>query len=160
MSLDTLTEENYRLIKQAPRAVIIVSKSNCSGCKTYKPVIISIANEMPYIKFAEAILDSKTTSLYQFKKDHAGDMPYWQGLPITLLIKNGREIFKIDGPKQYSDIHKIIISKLVVGSQVYLSKDNRLVPATIRQIVNGKYFLQTQQNEIIESSQEQFKWNL
>ena len=160
MPLEILTEESYKIIKQAPRAAIIVGKSNCPGCKTYEPVITSLSDEMPYIKFAEAMLDSKVTSMYQFKKDHANDMPYWQGLPITLLMKNGREIFKIDGPKQYSDIRKIITDKLVIGSQVYLPKGSELVPATIKQVVNGKYFLQTSQNEIIESNQGQFKWSL
>lgn len=155
MAIERITDDNYQEFKASGRAVLVASTTWCKICKEYKPVITALSDGMPFVRFGEAVLDEGR--LTQFKKEYANN---FGRLPLTLLMKEGKEVGRIVDGTQYPTALKKITDALIIGSAVYLPNNGGYVPATIKSIINDKYILQLANNERKEAVEENFKWTL
>ncbi len=142
MPVERITDANYADFKASDRAVLVVSMSLCSHCYDYMPVVRSLAERMPHVRFGEAVADKGR--LGKLKRDFR-DMTKW-GFPTTLFIQNGTYVAKTAGALPLYAVRFIANSGLLLGSTVYLpagqespeeQHDSAYIPARIEVMHNG-----------------------
>jgi len=87
MTIEQITDNNYNDFKDYSRAVLLVTVSWCQPCKTYEPIINTLSNQIPYIKFGKTTIDKDRSS--QLKREYM-DINAWT-FPTTLLFKEKQE---------------------------------------------------------------------
>ena len=166
MAIEQITDSNYIDFKKYPRSVLLVTISWCQPCKDYEPIINTLSNQIPYIKFGKTIID-KDKSI-QLKKEYH-DLNSWK-FPTTLLFKNQKEISRIQGVAPYSNVLSKIKDALILESKVFVPGSNgKYIPAIINYIQdnNDIYRIKLmedsslgEKNNIIEIKKEKFLWSL
>jgi thiol-disulfide isomerase/thioredoxin len=164
MTIEQITDTNYNNFKNYPRAVLLVSVSWCQPCKAYEPILDTLSNQMPYIKFGKTTLDKDRSS--QLKREYL-DINSW-AFPTTLLFKDKREMSRIKGISSYPDILSKIKNNLLLETKAYLASDGKFIPAIVDNVQdNNRYRLRLMENSLlgqkdnlIEIEKEKILWNL
>lgn len=87
-SLLTVTDQNLRELVDAPRAVLVIGKTDCGHCQDYEREILEQQGEgeLKDVEFGKLLLDAPGSP--RFKKDNP-----WIGsldaLPYTLIFSEG-----------------------------------------------------------------------
>lgn len=164
MTIEQITDTNYNDFKNSPRALLLVSISWCQPCKAYEPIIDTLSNQMPYIRFGKTTIDKDRSS--QLKREYF-DINSWI-FPTTLLFKDKREISRIKGVSSYPDLLSKIKNNLILESKAYLASDGKSIPVVVDNIQdNNRYRLRLMENSLlgrkdnlIEIEKEKILWNL
>jgi len=163
MTIEQITDANYNNFRDYSRAVLLVSVSWCQPCKSYEPIINTLSNQMPYIKFGKMTIDKDRTS--QLKKEYS-DINSWI-FPTTLLFREQKEKCRIKGVSSYPDVLSKLKKELILESKVYLASNGKFIPAVINNIQDNMYRLRLMENSLlgregnlIEIEKEKILWNL
>lgn len=164
MTIEQITDNNYNDFKNNPRAVLLVTVSWCQPCKAYEPVIDTLSNQMPYIRFGKTTIDKDRSS--QLKREYF-DINSWT-FPTTLLFKEKEETSRIKGASSYPNLLSKIRKELILDSKIYLANNGEFIPAMINNVSNDNiYKLQLMENSLlgrkdslIEIEKEKILWNL
>jgi len=87
--VERITDKNYDKFIQKPKAVLLLTLSNCSFCDQLKPFIARLASSRSDIAFGEAILDQG--HLIKLKKTI--NMPKCYS---SLIFYHGQTIFTVE----------------------------------------------------------------
>jgi thiol-disulfide isomerase/thioredoxin len=91
MSVERITDENYLAFKGQERTVLVLSHASCGYCQRYKHVLSSVAGEIPNVRFGE--VDYAEPNLARVKTD----FPFPDAVPITVLMREGKEVDRFPG---------------------------------------------------------------
>ncbi len=106
MTLYTLTNENYRPIRESDTAVIAVGVSWCGSCRIYEGSLEKASEKFPGVNFGIAVLDKG--GLGDLKRDY----PAVEFVPLTLFFRQGLEVRRETGYKTSDYLAKVINSLL------------------------------------------------
>ncbi len=117
MTIEQITDENYEGFRNSSRSVLMVSTSWCKNCKGYTPVIDTLSNKFPFIRFGKIVLDKDRST--EIKREYGNEIGGWI-LPTTLFFREKREALKIQGVDLYPNVLSKVNENLVLGSTIFI----------------------------------------
>ncbi len=101
MTVENLTEKDFdKKIKDI--AIIKLTASWCAPCKYLAPIYKELSNEIK-LPFYEVDVDSEPKLAQRFQV---------MSVPTTIILKNGKEILRINGALPKEEFKKRLLSKL------------------------------------------------
>lgn len=97
MTVENINDGNYQAFRDSQRAVLVLSTSWCHFCEEYKPVLDSLSEALPSIKFGDAVLDQG--HLIGVKRDFSDIIE--EGVPATILFREGKDFGYFMGPVDF-----------------------------------------------------------
>lgn len=90
MSLQTVTDSNFKEFIKNKKAVLFLTLSYCPYCRAYKQEVPSTIEKYPKIKFGCADVEEGKTD----KLESSIEMPGYY--PTAVLFKNGKEVQRLE----------------------------------------------------------------
>ena len=103
MAVKELTHKNFdENTKNGTSIIDFHAISWCAPCKVLKPIFEQLSNEIK-IQFYEVDVDSEPRLAQRFQI---------MSVPTTIILKNGKEILRINGALPKEEFKKRLLSKL------------------------------------------------